>query len=107
MTIAFPLGGPMNYPTNTWQELNWSPLYDAPDFFRFCNNVTDVNAPANITALDSVLSNYTWGEPWTGLGNWANYLQEVVLSSCPSEDLIDTTAVGCFSTQNGRMKMFV
>ena len=22
-TIAFPLGGPMNYPTNTWQELNW------------------------------------------------------------------------------------
>lgn len=23
MTIAFPIGGPMNYPTNTWQELNW------------------------------------------------------------------------------------
>jgi hypothetical protein len=23
MTIAFPIGGPFNYPTNTWQELNW------------------------------------------------------------------------------------
>jgi hypothetical protein len=22
MTIAFPIGGPMNYPTNTWQELS-------------------------------------------------------------------------------------
>lgn len=101
MTIAFPLGGPMNYPTSTWQELNWSPLYDTPDFFAFCNNVTDQNAPANITAVDSALSNYTWGEPWTGLGGWAEYLKTVVLSSCPSEDLIDTTTTGCFSTQNG------
>lgn len=35
MTIAFPLGGPMNYPTNTWQELNWNPAYSSPDFWIF------------------------------------------------------------------------
>jgi hypothetical protein len=33
MTIAFPMGGPMNYPTNTWQELNWSPKYASYDFW--------------------------------------------------------------------------
>jgi hypothetical protein len=26
MTIAYPIGGPFNYPTGTWQELNWSDL---------------------------------------------------------------------------------
>ncbi|RMD40690.1 hypothetical protein DV735_g4430, partial [Chaetothyriales sp. CBS 134920] len=98
MTIAFPLGGPMNYPTNTWQELNWYPAYDAPDFFAFCNNVTDLNAPADITAVDLQLANYTHGLPWTGLGAYANYVKEVIVSTCPSEDLIDTTE--CFSTQN-------
>ena len=29
MTIAFPLGGPMNYPTNTWQEVRKSRLLSA------------------------------------------------------------------------------
>jgi hypothetical protein len=98
MTIAFPLGGPMNYPTNTWQELNWWPAYDAPDFFSFCNNVTDVDAPASITAVDTQLANYTNGSAWTGLGAYANYVKEVVVSTCASTDLIDTTS--CFSTQN-------
>jgi hypothetical protein len=96
--IAFPLGGPMNYPTNTWQELNWWPAYDAPDFFSFCNNVTDVDAPASITAVDTQLANYTNGSAWTGLGAYANYVKEVVVSTCASTDLIDTTS--CFSTQN-------
>lgn len=100
MTIAFPLGGPMNYPTNTWQELNWYPAYDPRDFFDFCNNVTDQNAPANITAVDTALSNYTNGEPWTGLGGYAEYVKNVVVSGCSSPDLIDTTTTGCFSTQN-------
>ena len=100
MTIAFPLGGPMNYPTNTWQELNWYPVYDHIDFFNFCNNVTNMNAPANITAVDTALSNYTNGEPWTGLGGYADYVKNVVVPLCPSEDLIDTTTPGCFSTQN-------
>jgi hypothetical protein len=99
MTIAFPIGGPMNYPTNTWQELNWSPAADSPDFFDFCNQVTDMNAPANITAVDMQLANYTNGSPWTGLGAYANYVKEVIVSTCPSEDQIDTP--DCFSTQNG------
>lgn len=88
----------MNYPTETWQELNWYPAYDHRDFFNFCNNVTDQNAPENITAVDSVLANYTNGQNWTGLGGYADYLKNVVVSACPSEDLIDTTQ--CFSTQN-------
>lgn len=45
-----------------------------------------------------MLSNYTNGQNWTGLGGWADYLKNVVVSMCPSEDLIDTTE--CFSTQN-------
>ncbi|KIW00140.1 uncharacterized protein PV09_08318 [Verruconis gallopava] len=98
MTIAFPLGGPMNYPTNTWQELNWYPEYDSEDFFWFCGNVTDDSAPAEIKATDYALSNYTNGEPWTGLGGYADYVKKVVVSACPSPDLIGTTE--CFSTQN-------
>ncbi len=90
----------MNYPTNTWQELNWYPGYDHPDFFAFCNNITDMNAPANITAVDMQLSNYTNGSAWTGLGAYANYVKRVILPTCPSADLIDTTTTGCFSTQN-------
>lgn len=99
MTIAFPLGGPMNYPTNTWQELNWYPDYDAPDFYAFCNNVTDDAAPAEILQVDYALANYTNGSAWTGLGNYANYVKEVVVSACPSPDLIGTTQ--CFNTHNG------
>jgi hypothetical protein len=98
MTIAFPLGGPMNYPTNTWQELSWSPPSDNPDFFWFCNNITDMNAPANITAVDTQLANYTNGSAWTGLGAYANYVKEVIVSTCESEELINTPE--CFSTQN-------
>ncbi|KAL6244769.1 hypothetical protein RBB50_008297 [Rhinocladiella similis] len=100
MTIAFPIGGPMNYPTNTWQELNWYPGYDARDFFNFCNNITDLNAPASITSVDAQLSNYTNGSAWTGLGAYANYVKTVILPTCPSTDLIGTTTTGCFSTQN-------
>jgi hypothetical protein len=98
MTIAFPLGGPMNYPTNTWQELNWYPNYTTTDFFNFCSNVTNIDAPAHITALDSVLSNYTSGRDWTNLGNYANYVKENIVPLCASASLIDTTT--CFSTQN-------
>ncbi|EXJ65267.1 hypothetical protein A1O7_01608 [Cladophialophora yegresii CBS 114405] len=100
MTIAFPLGAPMNYPTNTWQELNWSPPSDNPDFFWFCNNITDMNASANVTAMDTQLTNYTNGSAWTGLGAYANYVKEVIVSACESEDLINTSTQGCFSTHN-------
>ena len=30
-TIAFPIGGPSDYPTNTWQELNWSDHYGSEE----------------------------------------------------------------------------
>ena len=72
MTIAFPLGGPLNYPTNTWQELNWNPLYGSQDFFDFCSNVTNLNAPADVVAVDTALSQFTDGEAWTGLGGYAS-----------------------------------
>ncbi|TVY92702.1 putative extracellular serine carboxypeptidase [Lachnellula willkommii] len=99
MTIAFPIGGPMNYPTSTWQELNWNPAYSADDFWNFCSNVTNIDAPAEITAVDTVLSNYSNGQPWTGLGNYANYFKEVVLPGCESGD-VNSPLNGCFGTQN-------
>ncbi len=98
MTIAFPLGGPMNYPTNTWQELNWYPAYSGPDFFNFCGNITIASPPANIAAIDTQLSKYTSGEAWVGLGNYANYfIKQFVELLCPSGDV---NSVQCFGTQN-------
>jgi hypothetical protein len=97
MTIAFPIGGPMNYPTNTWQEIIWSPTAGSPDFFNFCNNVTNADAPANITAVDYALANYTHGKPWFNLGNYANYVKQTLLPLCPSGDYNN---VQCFGTQN-------
>lgn len=91
----------MNYPGYTWQELNWYPDYDHQDVWQFCGNITDMNAPDNVTAVDMALANYTNGEAWTGLGGYAAYVKAVVVSSCPDESLIDTTTKGCFSTQNG------
>ena len=82
MTIAFPIGGPMNYPTNTWQELNWNSTYGSQDFFLFCSNVTNLDAPENITAIDTVLSKYSNGEAWSNLGNYANYVKLTLLPLC-------------------------
>lgn len=100
MTIAFPLGGPMNYPTETWQELNWNSTYGSDDFFLFCRNVTNLDAPENITAVDYALAQYTDGEPWTNLGNYANYVQQNIVPLCSGD--IDSTNDGCFSTQNSK-----
>ncbi|OCK74269.1 hypothetical protein K432DRAFT_386908, partial [Lepidopterella palustris CBS 459.81] len=97
MTIAFPIGGPMNYPTNTWQELNWDPAYGSNDFWDFCSNVTNMNAPENITSVDYALAQYTGGEPWTNLGNYANYVKKALLPLCVGGD-IDSTS--CFGTRN-------
>lgn len=67
-TIAFPLGGPGNYPTYSYQEVNWNPEFGSQDFFYFCRNVSDVNPPANNTAADNQLAKYTNNEAWTNLG---------------------------------------
>jgi hypothetical protein len=99
MTIAFPIGGPMNYPTNTWQELNWNETYGSDDFWNFCSNVTNIDPPKNISSVDTVLSNYSNGEPWTGLGGYADYVKKVLLPTCES-GRINSTDSGCFGTQN-------
>lgn len=99
-TIAFPLGGPTFYPTNTWQELNWDPAQGSSDVFLFCNNITNADSPHNITQLDYALAPYTNGEPWTNLGNYATYIKNYIVPMCPDASLIDTTTPGCFSTQN-------
>lgn len=97
MTIAFPLGGPMFYPTNTWQELNWNPEYNSEDFWNFCSNITNLDAPENITRIDYSLAQHTNGEPWTNLGNYANYIKKHIIPLCDGA-AIDSTA--CFGTQN-------
>lgn len=90
----------MNYPTYTWQELNWYPAYNHDDFFNFCNNVTNIDAPESVTAVDYALAKYTHGEPWTNLGNYANYFKSQFLPLCSTGDY-DSPLNGCFGTQNG------
>jgi hypothetical protein len=99
MTIAFPIGGPMNYPTNTWQELNWNATYASEDFYNFCSNVTNINPPANISSVDTALAKYSDGEAWTGLGGYADYIKKTLIPNCES-GRIDSTDSGCFGTQN-------
>ena len=96
-TIAFPIGGPFYYPTNTFQEIYWNPTRGHEDFFDFCRNVTNVDTLANNTDIDSELANYTNGEPWKNLGNYAAYVKRVVLPLCESGDYNSNT---CFGTQN-------
>ena len=88
----------MFYPTNTWQELNWNPAYGSSDFFTFCSNVTNLDAPENITSVDYTLAKYTGGEPWKNLGNYANYVKQAIVPLCESGDI---NSSACFSTQNG------
>ncbi|KAF2465610.1 uncharacterized protein BDR25DRAFT_328648 [Lindgomyces ingoldianus] len=80
ITIAFPIGGPMFYPTNTWQELNWSPRYGSEDFFYF-------------------YSNYSDGDAWTSLGGYADYVKKTLIPDCES-GRITSTDEGCFGAQN-------
>lgn len=96
-TIAFPLGGPFNYPTNTWQELNWNPAAGSDDFWLFCTNVTNADAPEDVTSIDYALSKYTSGEPWVNLGNYATYIKNYVIPLCDGPSLDSTS---CFGTQN-------
>ncbi|EUC47090.1 hypothetical protein COCMIDRAFT_35385 [Bipolaris oryzae ATCC 44560] len=88
-TIAFPLGGPLTYPTGTWQEINW----------HFCSNITNPSPPAAHLDIDTALSTHSHGEPWTGLGNYAAYIKNVILPFCTT-GRINSTDYGCFSTQN-------
>jgi hypothetical protein len=91
------VGGPFYYPTNTWQELNWDPAQGSYDFWYFCWNVTNANAPESITQVDYELSSVTNGEPWTNLGNYANYIKKYIIPLCGGAPINSSF---CFSTQN-------
>ena len=98
--IAFPLGGPLAYPTNSWQEIDWDPEIGSQDFFYFCRNVTNVSPPVNNTHVDWELAKYTNNEAWTNLGNYAAYIKRVVLPTCPSGDY---NSFACFGTQHPKI----
>jgi len=76
----------MNYPTNTWQELNWNPAISADDIWLFCSNVTNAAAPHAVTQLDYALANYTHGAPWRNLGNYATYVRQYIAPLCFAAD---------------------
>lgn len=96
-TIAYPLGGPFDYPTETWQELSWQD--QDTTFWEFCRAVTDLDAPENVTAVDEQLAKYTNGSAWTNLGNYADYIKEVILPTCPSGNYAGGE---CFGQGNGK-----
>ncbi|KAI0192591.1 extracelular serine carboxypeptidase-like protein [Xylaria flabelliformis] len=96
-TIAYPIGGPFYYPSETWQEINWNPKFGHQDFFEFCDNVTDINAAPAVTAVDSALAKYTGGKAWKNLGNYAAYIKRAILPLCASGDY---NSPECFGTQH-------
>lgn len=91
------VGGPFYYPTYTWQELNWDPNQGSWDFWYFCWNVTNADAPQKIRQVDYALSAATNGEPWINLGNYANYIKKFVIPLCNGAPINSSS---CFSTQN-------
>lgn len=96
-TIAYPVGSPFDYPTATWQELSW--INQKTQFWSFCANITNLDAPEEVTAVDEQLAKYTNGEPWENLGNYVKYIKDVILPTCPSGDY---ASGDCFGQGNGR-----
>lgn len=95
-TIAYPVGGPFDYPTETWQELAWQD--QDTTFWAFCTALTDLDAPANVTAVDAQMAQYSNGEVWTNLGNYAEWIKSVILPTCPSGNYAGGE---CFGQGNG------
>lgn len=71
------------------------PERSAEDFYAFCSNVTNPSPPASVAAVDFQLSKYTHGDPWTGLGGYASYVNATLLPLCESGDYASTNN-GCF-----------
>jgi hypothetical protein len=94
-TISYPIGGPMFYPTNTWQELNWDPKRSGEDFYAFCSNVTNPAPPESVAQIDNSLAKYTNGSSWTGLGGYVDYINTTLLPLCTTGDYASTND-GCF-----------
>jgi hypothetical protein len=86
----------MNYPGNTWQEIIWG-NFGSDDFFLFCKNVTNMDAPETTTKIDNELAAYTNGQSWENLGNYAQYIKNYLIPTCEGAP-IDST--DCFGTQN-------
>ncbi|KAI0435247.1 extracelular serine carboxypeptidase-like protein [Xylaria sp. FL1042] len=95
--IVDPIGNPGNYFSNTWQELNWNSTYGSRDFFNFCGNVSDIDPPKEVAEIDYTMSAYTNGEPWVGLGGYANYIKKYTRPLCQSGDY---NSHDCWGTQN-------
>ncbi|KAF1994988.1 hypothetical protein P154DRAFT_624325 [Amniculicola lignicola CBS 123094] len=70
------VGRPMFYPTNTWQEISLNPAVSGEDFYSFCSNIANISPPKSITSIDYALSKYPHVEPWTGLGDYADYIKK-------------------------------
>ncbi len=80
--IAFPLGGPMSYPTDSWQELDWQDQDTA--FWAFCRNLTDLDAPPDRAAVDRAMAAHSAdGKPWAYLGNYADYIKKAIVAALP------------------------
>ncbi|RMZ07416.1 hypothetical protein D0860_05136 [Hortaea werneckii] len=57
-----------------------------------------MGSSGNITQIDNSLAQYTNGEPWTNLGNYAHYINQHIIPLCDNGAAINSTA--CFGTQN-------
>lgn len=94
--IADPIGNPGFYLSNTWQELSWV-TGGSRDFFNFCGNVSNNDPAEEIAQVDYALSHYTNGEPWVGLGGYADYVKKHTRPLCRSGDY---NSHDCWGTQN-------
>ncbi|GAA94723.1 uncharacterized protein L969DRAFT_103498 [Mixia osmundae IAM 14324] len=98
--IAEPIGGPLDYLGNSWQEvkeiyLNPAQIGKPSDFDYFCSNITAKTVDASI---DTVLSKYTHGRTWPKLSNYANYMRKYYNANCKSPNKLNDAA--CFGTTN-------
>ncbi len=98
VTIALPLSG-----SDAWQELTWEPRYQYTGFWAFCSNLTNLDAPAELAAVDQSMAKYSGDKPWTNLGNYADYVKRVILPTCSSGEY---NSIECFGTQNSRSASF-
>lgn len=57
-------------------------------------DVTNLDAPADITAVGSRLSEYSSGEPWAYLGNYAYYVKQTLLPVWEGEPIDSTSCFG-------------
>lgn len=77
--------------------MNWNPDFGSDDFWYFCTNVTNLDALTNVTDVDNALSQYTNGQSWPNLGNYANYIKQYLIPTCDGTPI---ASQDCFGRQN-------